>query len=132
MPFHKKILFIASILGALGVILGAFGAHSLKAVLSPIQLSGYETGIAYHFYHSLALIGIGILLAVNPNKWLKSAAILFLLGILLFSGSLYLLGCRELLGIDAWRSVLGPITPIGGLCFILAWIMMAVGVLKQE
>lgn len=132
MPFYKKTLFIASLFGALGVILGAFGAHSLKSVLSPIQLSGYETGIAYHFYHTLAMIGTGVLLSINSNKWLKSAAILFLLGILLFSGSLYLLGCRELLGIDAWRSVLGPITPIGGLCFILAWITMAIGSLKID
>jgi len=132
MSFYKKVLFIASLLGALGVVLGAFGAHSLKAVLSPTQLSGYETGIAYHFYHTFALIGTGILLAKSSNKWLKTAAVLFLLGILLFSGSLYLLGCRELLGIDAWRSILGPITPIGGLCFIVAWISLGVGVLKQD
>lgn len=124
---HKFLLLLAGILGALAVGVGAFGAHGLKPLLSPDRLAIYQTGVAYHFYHVLALLGC---LALSPGKkqgtWLYRAGALFAIGIFLFSGSLYLLACRNILGIDSWSSVLGPMTPIGGIFFMLGWLSIAI------
>ncbi len=112
----KQILQLAGISGALAVGLGAFGAHSLEALLVQNgRLDTYQTAVNYHFYHTLALFGIGILAKVKPEwKGITFAAWNMALGILIFSGSLYVL---SLTGIT-W---LGAITPLGGLAFILGW-----------
>ena len=112
----KQILQLAGISGALAVGLGAFGAHSLEALLVQNgRLDTYQTAVNYHFYHTLALFGIGILAKVKPEwKGIAFAAWSMALGILVFSGSLYVL---SLTGIT-W---LGAITPLGGLAFILGW-----------
>jgi uncharacterized membrane protein YgdD (TMEM256/DUF423 family) len=112
----KQILQLAGISGALAVGLGAFGAHSLEALLIQNgRLDTFQTAVNYHFYHTLALLGIGVLASVKPDwKGISFAAWSMLLGILIFSGSLYVL---SLTGIT-W---LGAITPLGGLAFILGW-----------
>jgi uncharacterized membrane protein YgdD (TMEM256/DUF423 family) len=112
----KRILQITGISGALAVGLGAFGAHGLEAILVQNgRLDTFQTAVNYHFYHTLALLGIGILASVKPQwKGFSFTAWCMILGILIFSGSLYVL---SLTGIT-W---LGAITPLGGLSFILGW-----------
>jgi len=122
----KRILFICGILGVLAVGLGAFGAHGLKDLLPPEKLITYTTGITYHFYHTIGLLLVGILIKINPSKWFSRSAICFIIGIMLFSGSLYLLATRELIGLINYRW-LGPITPIGGVFFILGWLSLTIG-----
>jgi uncharacterized membrane protein YgdD (TMEM256/DUF423 family) len=126
----RTFLIFGTILGGLGVIIGAMGAHLLKSKLQPEQLQILDTGVRYQMYHALALI---ILVfagdKLNPS-WVNYSGWLFLAGTLFFSGSIYLLACSELLGIQSWKSVLGPITPLGGLCFIAGWICLAVSSLK--
>ncbi|WP_373495699.1 DUF423 domain-containing protein [Aquiflexum sp.] len=113
-------ILIAGILGGLAVAIGAFGAHGLEAVLeSNGRNETFETAVKYHFYHALALLVIGIWQRKeNTTKRLNLAAWMFFVGILIFSGSLYVL---SLSGVS-W---LGAITPIGGLAFILGWLFVA-------
>lgn len=122
----KNILTIAGISGALAVGLGAFGAHGLEPILIQNgRLDTFETAVSYHFYHTLGLLGLGILAMIKPEwKGLSLAAWGMFLGILIFSGSLYIL---SLTGIT-W---LGAITPIGGVGFILGWLALAYAVLKN-
>ena len=109
-----------------GVGLGAFGAHGLKAKLSPAFMSAFQTGVQYHLTHALGLIAIGLLVRAYPGALLiKSAGWLMLAGIILFSGSLYLLAITEF-------KRLGMITPFGGLAFLFAWGCVAVGVFQQH
>jgi uncharacterized membrane protein YgdD (TMEM256/DUF423 family) len=113
----KNTLVLAFVLGGLSVAIGAFGAHGLKPHLDAYQLSIFEKGVQYQFYHSLA-IGICAVL-MGKMEGMRRAALFFALGILFFSGSLYLLACRALLPFGVgWA---GPITPIGGLFFIAGW-----------
>ncbi len=118
-----KLLPLGSFLAALAVILGAFAAHALKSVLDAYQLAIFETGVRYQFYHSIALLLVGILqhLEIGQKKALQHIGTFFLLGILCFSGSLYLLACRTVLGAEAIARIAGPITPIGGVFFIVGW-----------
>lgn len=116
----KKLILLGSVMSAIAVIIGAFGAHALKPHMSVSELQTFETGVKYHFIHSLGIIIIGILYHIHPNKNLKRAGNLLFLGIVFFSFSLYLLALKEFLGISNW-TFLGPITPIGGLSFILGW-----------
>ena len=109
---------IAAFLGALTVALGAFGAHALKAVVSPAALVTYETAVRYQMYHALFLL----LIANTAFLSVKEKSILFylvLVGVLFFSGSIYLLSTSVLTGIKS--KILGPITPIGGLILIVSW-----------
>lgn len=111
----KLFLMLASINGFMAVSLGAFAAHGLRDRLSPELLNTFQTAVQYHMYHALALFGIG-LLAVNypTSALLKYSGYLFLFGIILFSGSLYVLSISGI----RW---LGAITPIGGISFLAAW-----------
>ena len=121
----RLFILLGSANAALAVILGAFGAHALKTKLSEQMLSVYQTGIQYHFYHALGLVLLGILvLNLPPSNWLKASGLLMLLGILLFSGSLYALALSNI----RW---LGAITPLGGLAFIAAWCSLFVALLKS-
>lgn len=108
-------------MAALAVILGAFGAHALKSKLSTDNLQIFETAVRYQMYHSFALILVFILSDKLNPKLLNYSGNFFVAGVILFSGSVYLLACRELLGIVGWGKILGPITPLGGLCYIIGW-----------
>ena len=125
---HKQLLLGGTLSAALAVGLGAFGAHGLEGVVSAERIAIYQTGNDYHFYHAFALLMCGLLALHTPNKWWLRAGRCFAAGLLLFSGSLYLLATRAPLGIEGWTKVLGPITPLGGLCFLLGWGLLAVGV----
>jgi uncharacterized membrane protein YgdD (TMEM256/DUF423 family) len=121
---HRSFLTTASVLLGLAVILGAFGAHGLRDIVSAQSLSTYETGVRYHFYHGFALLATGILYERFNKKWLRFAGYCFIIGIVLFSGSLYLLAVLmkpDVVGIEK----IGLITPIGGLFFIAGWIFLS-------
>ena len=120
----KSILLIATVFLILAVAIGAFGAHGLKSHLSDEMLQIYKTGVEYHFYHALGLLLVGILAFVMPSVSFKWTAILLSAGIILFSGSLYLLAIT---GIKA----LGAITPLGGLSFIAGWVVLFVTVWRN-
>ncbi len=120
---EMNLIRLAAILGATAVIFGAFGAHTLKQYLTPEQLQTFETGVRYQFYHTFAILACGLLFNQNPLKKYNMAAGSFLAGIVCFSGSLYLLSTRTLLGLESW-TWLGPVTPIGGLMFIIGWGML--------
>lgn len=118
------ILAFIAMSGALATGLGAFGAHAIKPKISQEMYSNYQTGVLYHFIHTLLMLGVYILEKhYGQSLWLKRSLITSGLGILLFSGSLYLLSTRE---ITHWNfaTFLGPITPIGGMCFVFAWLML--------
>lgn len=115
---------VAAASGFVAVTLGAFGAHGLKGKLTPELLNAFQTGVQYHFYHTLALLVVGLLLIRFPaERLLMTSGGLFLLGILLFCGSLYLL----VLGGPRW---LGPVTPLGGLCFMAGWVTLFITALR--
>ena len=116
----KTFLQIGGILLLLAVVLGAFAAHGLEDKITPEQIDTFETGVRYQFYHAFGMLLIGILLHLKFPNSLRWVAWCFLMGIVLFSGSIYLLACRDVLGIASW-SWLGPITPIGGTFFIIGW-----------
>jgi uncharacterized membrane protein YgdD (TMEM256/DUF423 family) len=120
----RKTLAIAGALIALATVLGAFGAHALKSQLSPDKLAVYETAVRYHFIHALGLLAIGILLRSVDVSLLRWSATLVLVGIILFSGSLYLLtfGAPRLLGV---------VTPLGGLALIGGWGLFAATMWRQ-
>ena len=121
---QKFILISGALYSALAVIIGAFGAHALKATLEATQrLDTFETAVKYHFYHSLGLLIIGLLWYKIPHKFLTYAAWSHTVGLILFSGSLYIL-CLTNNG--KW----GAITPLGGLAFILGWILVALAVYR--
>src|SRR5689334_11036433 len=122
----KIYLLFAALNGALAVLLGAFGAHGLKQRLSTDMLAVYQTGVQYHFYHTLALFAVALLMLQWPlNTTLRWSALLFCIGIVIFCGSLYLLSISGL----RW---LGAITPIGGVAFIAGWLALALAVWKNE
>jgi len=128
---HKKFLIIAALLGGLSVILGAFTAHELKEVLTVQSLSMFETGVRYQFYQVFALFAVGILYKEFTNKWISRSGILFCLGIFFFSGSLYFLAFFPDLITPGFKWFY-LITPLGGLCFILGWIFLAIGLSKKD
>ncbi len=128
---YKKALVAGAAFGALAVILGAFGAHALKAVLTPDQLQVFDTGVKYQFYHSFALLVTGILYASFPFRQVKLSATFFNIGIILFSGSLYALTLLKMNGQVGLGGV-GILTPIGGLFFIAGWLMLIMGIVKKK
>jgi len=127
----KIFLRLAALLGAFSVILGAFAAHSLKEYLDPKDIEIFQTGVRYQFYHTFAILSLGIICTKYPQQFFKYSGIAFLAGIICFSGSLYLLAARFALGIESWTWI-GPITPIGGLFFILGWVFLFIGITKEK
>ena len=122
---HKTLLIAGALLGGLGVAIGAFGAHALRAALTQSgRTETFETAVKYQFYHALALLLIGILYAAFPNRSVLNAGYSMLAGVIVFSGSLYIL-C--LTGIR-W---LGAVTPIGGVLMIIGWGMLLFGILRN-
>jgi uncharacterized membrane protein YgdD (TMEM256/DUF423 family) len=123
-PTAKLFLSLGSISGALAVMIGAFGAHGLKEKLSAEMLAIYKTGVEYHFYHTLALLAVGLVALHVESKLLTASGWAMVAGIVIFSGSLYALSISGV-------KVLGAITPIGGLCFIAGWVLLAMAVVKS-
>lgn len=122
----KTIISIGAIFMALAVALGAFGAHVVQEILSPDRFEVYQTAVEYHFYHALGLLLLGLIsYQFHPNIWLSMSGYSLMSGILIFSGSLYLLTLTD----TGW---LGAITPIGGAAFIFGWIFLVIGVLKED
>ena len=119
----QLLIIIAALYGAVVVALGAFAAHGLKSRLSEQLLAVFQTGVTYQFYHTLALLLAGLWLRFAPSPWVAAAGIFWALGVVLFSGSLYALALTSI----KW---FGPITPLGGLLFILGWICLLVGAVK--
>ena len=117
---------------AIGIILGAFAAHGLKEKISPDKLIIFETGVKYHLLQALALVFLGLNTRFFDTKKLKIAVILLLTGILLFSGSLYALSTMEINGLVGIKSILGPITPLGGACMIIGWVILAFAKKTEE
>ena len=126
---NRKIIRIASALGMIAIILGAFGAHALKAVLNENQLVSFETGVRYQFYHSLFLLFVGTTVLLS-DKIKKIILTLVVIGVLFFLGSIYLLTTNDLTSVDF--KIIGPITPIGGLLLIGAWATLFLNILKQK
>lgn len=123
---HKLFLQFAAMSGTIAVALGAFGAHALKDKLTQSgTLETYQTAVSYQFYHTLALLGIGLFALKYPSNWINYSGIGMMIGVIVFSGSLYIL-CFT--GIK-W---LGAITPIGGLAFIIGWLMLFMAILKTN
>jgi uncharacterized membrane protein YgdD (TMEM256/DUF423 family) len=119
-------LIIAAISGFFAVALGAFAAHGLKQLLAPAAIETLRTAVQYQFYHSLALLIIGLWLMHKPaTPGLKAGGLSFILGGLLFSGSLYALA----LGAPRW---VGPVTPLGGLCFLIGWVLLIVAAWRSN
>lgn len=117
---QKVFLMIGSIAMALAVALGAFGSHGLKKMLTKEMLDIFETGVRYHFYHAIGLLVVGLITHYLPDSaLLKWSGWLMASGILIFSGSLYILATSGI----RW---LGAITPLGGLCFIASWILLTI------
>ncbi|HTO15473.1 MAG TPA: DUF423 domain-containing protein [Edaphocola sp.] len=128
---NKKAIVAAAIFGMLAVILGAFGAHALKEKLTPELLNTFETGVKYQMYHAITLLGLGILSIVHPSKWANRAALMFIIGILLFSGSIYALVALKHSG-SVGLSGLGIITPIGGMFLVLGWLMILLAAFEKK
>jgi len=125
MSIAKLFLALGSINAMLAVILGAFGAHGLKSRLTTDLLSTFHTGVQYHFYHAIGLIAIGLIAMHLPvTAWLKWSGWLMFAGIVVFSGSLYALSIFNM----RW---LGMVTPVGGLAFIIAWLVLAMAIIKS-
>jgi len=116
----RTFLMLGGILGFLGVAFGAFGAHALRARLSPEMLAVFETGVRYHMYHTLALLLVAAAIGhIGNARLLTAAGWSFFGGVLLFSGSLYALALSGI-------TILGAVTPIGGLLFLMGWACLAV------
>lgn len=126
---NKKILISAAFLGFTGIILGAFAAHGLKELISLESVQSFETGVRYQMYHALFLLFIGST-SVISTKIKKTIFYLIMAGWLLFSGSIYGLATNLLTNFDF--KTIGFITPIGGLCFILAWVLVFIDFLKMK
>jgi uncharacterized membrane protein YgdD (TMEM256/DUF423 family) len=129
-------LTVIGILGASAVALGALGAHALKNQLptgkiTVDQLNGFDTAAKYQMYHTLAMLMIVLLGKHYTTRFFNFAYTMFFTGIILFSGSLYLLCTRGLTGIEGF-TMLGPVTPLGGICFVCGWIFLAIGAYKKS
>ena len=126
----KLFLIIGTVLAGLAVALGAFGAHGLKKLVDAETVAVYQTGVQYQMYHALALIALGILAQRIENTWINYAGFFFIGGIVLFSGSLYLLSSFKAMN-KTVPSFVYPITPLGGILFILGWIFLLFALLKK-
>lgn len=123
----KQIVLLAAVMGALGVGLGAFGAHGLAAVFeaNPGNEATYDTAVLYHLVHAVALLGAAWLRERYPNRWTSLAPILFGIGMILFSGALYLLSVANL-------RFMGAVAPLGGAAFIAGWLCLGIGAWRAE
>lgn len=122
----RRFLISGALLLALATGLGAWAAHGLESLIEPAAVATFRTGVEYHFYHALGLLGIGLLIeSRSADRLLRISGWLLIAGILTFSGSLYLLA----FGVARF---LGPVTPLGGLCFILGWLLLACALWREK
>ena len=128
---NKTYLITASLCGALAVALGAFGAHGLKRIVDADTVSTFQTGVQYQVYHTFALLAAAILYERFPNKLMRWAGVFFIIGIILFSGSLYALTAMKATG-QVGLNGIGIITPFGGVFFIVGWLLMFAGIMKGD
>ena len=127
---HKRHIALGAVLAAIAVALGAFGAHGLKKIVSAETVQTFQTGVQYQMYHSLGLLLTGLLYEKTSPKFARIAGILFLLGIILFSGSLYVLTAGKAADIAALDKA-GIITPVGGLAFIGGWLFLFLAAIRK-
>jgi uncharacterized membrane protein YgdD (TMEM256/DUF423 family) len=125
---QKVFLLAASFSGAMAVMLGAMGAHMLKDKLNYWEMNSFQTGVTYQMYHTLALLALVIVYNYVPSRLIEFSGYSFIFGMALFSGSLYLLSMKSIFLLGN-ASVLGPITPVGGLALIAGWLLLAAAVL---
>ena len=121
----RKLLCAGTVLMALSTVFGAFGVHSLKSVLSADHFETFRTGVYYQFFHSLGVLAVGLIADHRPGKLIRLSGWLLCTGIVLFSGSLYIL----VAGAPTW---VGFITPLGGMCLIVGWIMAATSLVRDR
>ena len=126
---NKKFLALGAFFGLLAVLIGAFGAHSLSNLVTPDALQVYETGVRFQFYHAFALLALGILGSQLPSRLASGAGGFFTVGIVLFSGSLYLITALKAANAAVPLAV-GLLTPLGGVCFIAGWAIFLVATLQ--
>ena len=129
---HKKFLVAGAFFGALGVALGAFGAHGLQRLTQDEKiLHSFQTGVQYQIYHALALLFVGLIYYKLPAKQLRWAGTCFITGILLFSGSLFLLTFLKI-NESGISKIVGPVTPVGGLFLIVGWLLLLISFLRKK
>ncbi len=121
----QKLLVTAGLLLVAATALGAFGTHGLRPRLDPKAFESYEYAVQYHFFHTLGLLGIALVMRDGDNSWLRWSARLVIVGVGLFAGSLYLLTFGA-------PKFVGAVTPVGGLTLMIAWLLFAVGVTKPR
>jgi len=129
---QRNTLALATIIMLLAVALGAFGAHGLKPRISPEALANWHTGVHYQMVHGLALLFLALAGGQVDQRYLSFARLLFLGGVVCFSGSLYLLSTREIMGTQGLTPVLGPITPLGGLLYMGGWMVLLISALRRS
>lgn len=127
--YHKNIVIIASLLAMLTIVMGAFGAHGLKSLISTDSLAVFQTGVTYQMYHALALLALALIPGLEIKK-VKGVFRFFVFGTFFFSGSLYFLALKSVLPFSV--SFLAPVTPVGGLLLILGWALLAYSVAKMK
>lgn len=127
---HKLFLSVGALLAGVAVALGAFGAHGLKKIVPPETVTTFQTGVQYQMYHALALIAMAIVFERFPGRLMEWSGISFCIGILLFSGSLYMLTMLKATGKVGLEGI-GIITPFGGLFFIVGWLLFFLGVMRK-
>jgi len=125
----RALIIWAALYGCTGVLMGAFGAHALKARLSPDALASFETGVRYQLIHAVLLMVLALLMHMHPSALLKASGTCLVGGLLLFSGSIYLLATRDVTGFSSWRW-LGPVTPLGGMLMIAGWLLLLVWAIR--
>ncbi len=125
---NRKIVALGALFGIVAIALGAFGAHGLKQYLTETQLQTFETGVRYQMYHAILLVAVGLSgqLHGRAAKWFSG---LITSGVCLFSGSIYLLSTSAF---PDFNKIIGPVTPIGGLCLIVGWTVLFVAFLKRK
>jgi uncharacterized membrane protein YgdD (TMEM256/DUF423 family) len=126
----KKLIITASAFGALAVVAGAFGAHGLEGLLSAKNMEVWHTAVQYQFFHVFALLFLSKMTR-HKTRLINDCYYLFTFGIVFFSGSLYLLSCRDLLG-WRWIQFVGPVTPLGGLFFIGGWVTLGIAAITNK
>ena len=126
---QKVFLLLAGLSGATNILLGAMASHWLKDQLNYWELNTFETAARYQMYHTLGLLGLAVLMKFYSSKLLIYAGVLFILGIALFSGSLYLMSISEIVYRPS-LDMLAPLTPIGGGAFIIGWLLISVSILS--
>ena len=135
---QRKIIVTAAVFGMLSVIIGAWAAHGIQNfipdsdVLKSNKISSFKTGVRYQFFHTILILILGIIPKDKFTKHLNLAFLFTVIGVVLFSGSIYLLALKSQIGLNYFGKVLGPITPIGGLTLILAWAMLLLYGLKMK